>query len=102
MHDDHLRNTFFSENELERRLRQSFISNTELLSGGNGQKRTIPRIGFLSWKERDEQEGARPQSQLLLLPVRIEKERGIGASVYRLPSRSAALDRTLPCLRSAA
>lgn len=82
--------TPFSERELERRLRKLYLEHRTLLEE-TGANALFLALGFLLWKEVGSEQRS-IKSPLLLLPVRIEKDRGIGASVYRLSFDDAALD----------
>lgn len=82
--------TPFSDRELERRLRKLYLDHRTHIQE-TGANCLFLSMGFLSWTDRqDDTIGIR--SPLILLPVRLERDRGFGSAVYRLVFDDEALD----------
>lgn len=79
--DDRLQ-TPFSEADLERRLRKLHADHRTAIEE-TGANVLYLAMGFLRWNEREDSE-ATFKSPLLMIPVRLERERGFGASVFKL------------------
>lgn len=82
--------TPFPEKELERRLRKLFLDHRTIIEE-TGANNLYLAIGFLQWYDKRE-EAPSLRSPLILLPVRLEKDRGFGPAVYKLVFDDEALD----------
>lgn len=82
--------TPFSEKDLERRLRKLYLDHKTIIEE-TGANNLYLAIGFLRWHDSHE-EVQHFRSPLILLPVRLEKERGYGIANYRLVFDDGALD----------
>jgi len=82
--------TLLKDKDLERRLRKLYTDHRTIIEE-TGANSLHLAIGFLSWHESGGD--ATPfLSPLILLPVRLEKERGFGSAVYKLVFGDEALD----------
>ncbi|MFQ5750986.1 MAG: DUF4011 domain-containing protein, partial [bacterium] len=82
--------TVFPEKELERRLRRLYLEHRTMIEE-TGANNLYLAIGFLQWYDsRDDSSALR--SPLILLPVRLERERVRGMAKYRLIFEDEALD----------
>ncbi|MGH2396085.1 MAG: DUF4011 domain-containing protein [bacterium] len=87
--DDRLQ-TQFQEKELERRLDKLYREHRTIIEE-SGANNLYVAIGFLEW--RDAEEDAVPmRSPLMLVSVRLVKERAPGSAAYRLKYDEQALD----------
>jgi len=82
--------TPFGEKELERRLRKLYLEHRTII-GETGANNLYLAIGFLQWHVSPVDRLAL-RSPLMLLPVRLEKERGPGVATYRMVFDDQALD----------
>jgi len=87
--DDRLQ-TLFNDKDLERRLRKLYTEHRTIIEE-TGANSLHLAIGYLRWHENDE-DATLFLSPLILLPVRLEKERGFGTAVYKLVFGDEALD----------
>jgi hypothetical protein len=87
--DDRLQ-TAFRERDLERRLRRLYSDHRSSIEE-TGANALYLAMGFLRWYDSEDSEAAFV-SPLLLIPVRLERERGFGASVYKLVPNEQDLD----------
>ena len=88
--DDALQ-TPFSKRDLERRLRRLYQEHRTMIEE-TGANNLYLAIGFLEWHEQRQEETLAFRSPLMLLPVRLERERAAGDAVYRLRFDDEALD----------
>ncbi len=82
--------TPYNDKDLERRLRKLYTEHRTIIEE-TGANSLHLAIGYLRWHESNED--ATPfLSPLILLPVRLERERGFGTTIYRLVFGDEALD----------
>ena len=82
--------TPYNDRDLERRLRKLYTEHRTIIEE-TGANSLHLAIGYLRWHESDE-DPTPFLSPLILLPVRLEKDRGFGSAIYRLVFDDEALD----------
>lgn len=89
-HRDNRLQTPFPEKELDRKLRRLYQEHRTRIEE-TGANDLYLMVGLLQWYDAEETEISY-RSPLILLPVRIEKEKGLGIATYALSFNDEALD----------
>ena len=82
-HTDNRLQTPFAKKDLDRRIRVLFREHTTIIQE-TGANNLFLAMGFLSWKDREDDASPPCKSPLFLVPVRLERIPGVGEATYGL------------------